>query len=128
MTDVRDAYSEACKQATTNQGLDPVVERLTAEKIVHVVEQTGGFTMVLTTRVEGGVFGVTADSDDPKPYLVCFYAGDDWDQGEQEVEHWFGLSLDDVVARIRTRKPEPWCNHDPVAVVNGVCECGERVA
>lgn len=22
---------------------------------------------------------------------------------------------------------EPWCNHDAVAVVNGVCECGEHV-
>lgn len=23
--------------------------------------------------------------------------------------------------------PEPWCNHDAVAVTNGVCECGVRV-
>jgi hypothetical protein len=22
---------------------------------------------------------------------------------------------------------EPYCNHDPAAVHNGVCECGERV-
>jgi hypothetical protein len=24
--------------------------------------------------------------------------------------------------------PEPWCNHDAVAVVDGVCECGMRVS
>src|SRR5574341_462468 len=23
---------------------------------------------------------------------------------------------------------EPYCNHDPVAVIDGVCECGEQVA
>ena len=22
---------------------------------------------------------------------------------------------------------EPWCNHDPAAVTNGICECGETV-
>lgn len=21
---------------------------------------------------------------------------------------------------------EPWCNHDPVAVIDGVCECGDE--
>ena len=24
--------------------------------------------------------------------------------------------------------PEPWCNHDAVAVVNGICECGAKIS
>ena len=30
-------------------------------------------------------------------------------------------------APVIVQSAEPWCNHDAVAVVNGVCECGVRL-
>ena len=96
-----DKYDAACKGATTEQGLDPVVARF-SEGYDFAVEQTGGFTMVATVRVPAGVVGITADSDDDKPYLVAFYAGDDWDQGEQEQSWMAGLDLAGVAAYVDT--------------------------
>jgi hypothetical protein len=98
--EVIDAYDAACKQATTSQGLDPVVARLEAERLVVDVEQTGGFTMVATVKVPAGTVGITADSDDDRPYLVAFYPGQDWDQGEQEREWKAGLDLDAMAALV----------------------------
>lgn len=39
------SYAAACKQATTDQGLDPIVAALADAGVSHFVEQTGGFVM-----------------------------------------------------------------------------------
>jgi hypothetical protein len=79
-------YEAACREATTNQGLDPVVEALTAMGIPHAVEQTGGFTMAVTVKFHraigggDGTFAITCDVT----YLLGFYAGTTWEDGEHE--------------------------------------------
>ncbi len=40
-------YDQACKQAATNQGLDPIGALLTEAGIPWNLEQTGGFVMVI---------------------------------------------------------------------------------
>ena len=48
-------YEEACIEATTHQGLDPIVDTLRAAGIPHAVDQTGGFCMVVNVPLnEGG--------------------------------------------------------------------------
>lgn len=56
-------YEERCQEATTAQGLDPVVERLTAEAIPFIVEQTGGMCMAVTAKRDGYIFLVTDEGD-----------------------------------------------------------------
>jgi hypothetical protein len=34
---------------------------------------------------------------------------------------------DGTRAEVKMVSREPWCNHDPAAVRNGICECGARV-
>jgi len=40
-------YSEKCEEATTAQGLRPIMQLLDDKNISYSVEQTGGFTMVI---------------------------------------------------------------------------------
>lgn len=108
------SYAERCRRASTNQGLDPVVERLHLETIHYEVEQTGGFTMVVVVPTPGGVYGITADTLDPK-YLLCWYENDDWQEGRGESAVWEEQTLDQLVAHITsetvTIPPHPEENH-----------------
>jgi hypothetical protein len=106
--DFADRYEANCTDATTRQGLDPMVARLTREGIEHQVEQTGGFTMVLTVTTRGGIVGVTFDPNayDPQPnsWIVGYYPGETWLTGEIDYDTmaiFTGLSEDDAVAKIR---------------------------
>jgi len=44
-------YEQACKQAATNQLLDPITDVLSAAGIPHEVEQTGGFVMLVCVPI-----------------------------------------------------------------------------
>jgi hypothetical protein len=98
-------YEDRCKWAATNQGLDPIVERLTAEGIDHEVEQTGGFTMVVTVAVPSGTVAVTADTEG---YAMGFYPGRTWHDGPTEDSDdptdAFDQTLDQVVAAVRSHQ------------------------
>lgn len=92
-----DHYAARCAEAATRQGLDPVVGALSAVGIECDVEQTGGFTMVVTVRHPGGVVAVIDDGG----YLVGAYPGTAWDDGDSDLaSHTFGLTLDQMVATV----------------------------
>jgi hypothetical protein len=99
-----DPYAARCAAAATAQGLDPVVDALTAAGIESVVEQTGGFTMVVTVRHDGGTIAITADGDDPATYLIGHYPGDTWDEGtDEEIEHAYDQPQAEIVSAAATR-------------------------
>jgi hypothetical protein len=93
-----EGFGDACRNATTEQGLDPVVEALTAAGIGSDVEQTGGLTMVVTVKALYGTFGVTAETDGY--YVLGWYPGTSWDD-DRENATFTELRLADLVEQIR---------------------------
>lgn len=115
-------YDAACRRAATNQGLDPIVSRLRAERIPAQIEQTGGFCMTVGIYHEADM-----DEDGPRPYLwitttsewgenadpdawvVCEYQWDDSDEAENlgrvldrtPFDQYRGNTADDAVRLIR---------------------------
>lgn len=75
-------YEHRCRRAARDQGLDPVCEVLKETGIDHVVDQTGGFCMVVRVPVPDGTawYGITAG--DRHGYLVCRYADADDTDGK----------------------------------------------
>lgn len=64
------SYDEACAHAAIDQGLRPMVSRLTLEKISFRVDQTGGFTMVIFVPVANGKeIGITKEDG----WFLCLY-------------------------------------------------------
>lgn len=99
-------YAESCERAIADQGLRPMIERLRAEGIDHHVEQTGGFTMVITAPTRGGTVAVTNDRvpNGPDAWLVGYYPGDTWYSGEvdyDELPNFTELTEDQAVAKVR---------------------------
>lgn len=75
------SYEEAVAQATTDQGLDPVIAALRAEFPNVEAEQTGGFVMVATVRcADGGWVGIT-ESDADEFLVVGYLYGEGEDEG-----------------------------------------------
>lgn len=65
-----DDYIAACRQAATDQGLDPMAARLTADGVPHEVAQTGGFCMVIEVPTSGeGFISLTRENDPDEPPL-----------------------------------------------------------
>lgn len=104
-------YEEACRWAITEQGLDPIIDRLTTERIYHYVEQTGGFCMVATVPLgDGSQLGITASEresekrSDPR-YLLVYYPTDDAtpDPGLSQKMDGDDLTTDETVALVRKR-------------------------
>lgn len=91
-------YDERCKAATTDQGLDPVIEALTAAGIPHGLEQTGGFTMAVTVETPTGTFAITNDDG----YLLGHYPGGLWETSEGDAIYSYDLSLAEIVERVRS--------------------------
>lgn len=93
-------YDARCVTATTEQGLDPVVARLSAEGFPVQVNQTGGFTMVatVTDSRDGRVFGITYYGPG---FLLCEYPSMAFANGEEEHDYRTEVSLDEIVARLR---------------------------
>lgn len=94
-------YDDACRKATTDQGLDPVLAALRAADIDHGLEQTGGFTMVVTVLAPNGTFAITNDGG----YLLGYYPGDTWensyDGGREDADYSPNITLDEIIERIR---------------------------
>ena len=82
------SYLDACDAAATAQGLDPITTALADNGVVATVEQTGGFTMVLTVTADDGTYGVTRADDqaDSDRLQVVFYPGSSFYDGEHEDE------------------------------------------
>ena len=94
MTDLT-GYAAACERAATNQGLDPLTALLNRHGIPHVVEQTGGFTMVVRVtigdagdgdRSSDGPGGHICINADGAPWLACFYPQDEWYQAGDSTD------------------------------------------
>lgn len=99
-------YDATCAAATTRQGLDPVVARLTAEGIDHAVEQTGGFCMVVVARPagpDGPAVPVASDGmDADHPYGSSVYPPGMWEEGcYEDATHYLDADLDGLVRIIR---------------------------
>jgi hypothetical protein len=90
-----DAYEQTCRDTVTRLGLDPIVERLAAEGIGHTVEQTGGFTMVVTVPVKDATMAITHDGT----VMVGFHPGNSWQQSHEEIWVEF-TNLDGMVELI----------------------------
>jgi hypothetical protein len=91
-------YDEQCKAATTDQGLDPVIEALTAAGIPHALEQTGGFTMAVTVEAPSGTFAVTKDDG----YMLGHYPDGLWETAEGDAAYSYDLALAEIVERVRS--------------------------
>lgn len=118
-------YEAACRNATTNQGLDPIVALLAAEGLPCEVEQTGGFCMVAYVRPtpEGPHLGIT-EADEPAiaqdedgayyeldRYLIVHYADLDDCEGtilvpDAPLAHVLDYVSGYVRGFIRTNSPE----------------------
>jgi len=102
-------YDAICKEAATRQGLDPMIERLTAEGIKHYVAQTGGFTMVLYAHADdGSIFGMVNDwiiDDESRPWMIGTAVQDEHgnydDTSGEDLDNYQQLSTDEVVALLR---------------------------
>lgn len=106
-------YEERCRQAASDQGLDPVHDVLTREGFKPQFLQTGGFTMVLEAYSDPSILvHITQDSageepygDDPgsqPTYLICAVRPYTEEAGEEvEVAHQYGVSLEDVPNQVR---------------------------
>jgi hypothetical protein len=82
-----DRYAASCAAAATAQGLDPITAALAAAGVAYDVEQTGGWVMAVTVPVPAGVFALTAESTDPdRPYVLGFFPGNSWHDGEADPE------------------------------------------
>ncbi|WP_251153673.1 hypothetical protein [Cellulosimicrobium sp. Marseille-Q4280] len=92
-------YTAAGATAATTQGLDPVIAALTAAGITAVVENTGGWTMVATVTVPGGVAAIIEDGTDL--YAVSQYRGDAWREGEEEYGYRVVTGTEAMVAEVR---------------------------
>jgi hypothetical protein len=90
-------YTDRCVAAATAQGLDPVVDALTAAGLPVELEQTGGFTMVATVRSLSGVVTVTDDDG----YSVARFTGTSWDDGDCAETYTFGLDLAAMLDTVR---------------------------
>lgn len=91
-------YDEKCAAATKAQGLEPVMDALEEARVVHGVEQTGGFCMAVTVPQLGGTWAIVKDG----AYICVWYPGDTWREGPAEdgVEHE-AESLEELVALVR---------------------------
>jgi hypothetical protein len=91
-------YDEACRRAAFRQGLNPVIRALTEAEIAFVVEQTGGFTMVVTVATPDGTYGITNDGG----YLLGFYPDLTWQRCERDdATYTYDMDLADLVEQIR---------------------------
>lgn len=79
--------------------LDPVVAALTEAGITAAVENTGGWTMVATVTVPGGVAAIIEDGTDI--YAVSQYRGDAWAEGTEEYGYRIVTGTDAAVAEVR---------------------------
>ncbi|MGH2684792.1 MAG: hypothetical protein ACRDJP_04920 [Actinomycetota bacterium] len=96
-------YEDACRDAATAQGLDPIAERLATEGIPYTVEQTGGFVMLIRIPLaEPTWLAVTASDDHPDDsrYLVRYH--DDAHEGTMLAwEESYDWPADQAVTAIR---------------------------
>lgn len=90
-------YDAACRKATTDQGLDPVIEALRAAGIPHELEQSGGYTMVVTVKVSEGMYAITNDGG----FLLGHYPGDSlYGVDEGDVMYSYDVTLDEMVEKL----------------------------
>lgn len=134
-------YELRCAEATTDQGLDPVIDTLKAAGLDVRAEQTGGFTMVACVYEAARphhYVGITEELHDQPGYLVVGYGPDGWQEGETLSET---ATLDDLEGLARgwlwpfdwpptEAGPNPFCtNRSSAGDACGACAgCQAEVA
>lgn len=123
-------YEQACKQAATDQGLDPITDELARAGIPHTVDQTGGFVMCINVPlVEGGrqwLYLTSPDDDgNGQPLILIGRYWDcegTWCDGSCDVpDEQYGLvHLNNVVRYVRREAarsplPCPYCDREEYA-------------
>ena len=89
-------YDKACKDAATRQGLDPVLAAFKEADVPCTLEQTGGFTMVVTVSCPEGTFAVIDDGG----YLLGMYPHTTWQDGTLDEPTHVTLPLPQIVEHI----------------------------
>lgn len=124
-------YQDACIDAATRQGLDPLTDELQRTQVPHRVEQTGGFTMVVVVPVRDGVIAVVNDGTFPSQPDVWFwgcYPGDTWTDGTEQPAAQGLANLDrltHIIAAARgTVTATERCELHPAYEPNNCPSCG----
>lgn len=141
-------YEARCREAATEQGLDPVIATLTAAGLLARAEQTGGFTMVACVYEPARphhYVGITLetsyyderDGTETNRYLVAGYGPDGWQDGETLSEDALLDELEGLARGWlwpfdwppREPGPNPFClNRSPAGDACGVCDgCAAEV-
>ena len=135
-------YDLACRQAATDQGLDPALDALRGAGLPVTVEQTGGFCMVLAVYAEDRRYVMVTtqaeyDGDGPG-WLVCQYpapedTGTRYESSDEPEREWQRVPTDRLARLVRDalRRPEPWCRDggaDGVTVGHMECQYPGRVS
>lgn len=95
-------YDEQCAHAAHAQGLTPVLERLTRERVTHRLDQTGGWTMVVAVPCPDGR-EVTVINDGPWLVTEYDYASEPDDEGfELLTSDDFEAAIRAIIERVRT--------------------------
>lgn len=99
-------YTQACEDAATRQGLDPITDALRAAGIPHVVDQTGGFTMCVHVPLDEGDTSYLYLTDDQGGVLIGRYWNcEDWhSEGEDTAPV---CALDEVAGIVRAHIADP---------------------
>jgi hypothetical protein len=113
---------------------EPWVKGTEGPKLGHALDHL--YDQDSTTEREGDsmrnveanalAYAQTRDSRFVDPSRVTV-TGDDMVTGIADEDSTPAFVKDDERLGWESREPEPWCNHDAVAVVDGVCECGAIV-
>ena len=91
-----DRYFDKIAAIASDQGLDPVIERLDAEEIDNFLDHDGGFLMVAFVGAGHGMrVGITVE--EPDGYLMCLCGDDEWDARSSVVV----ATLDEVIKTVR---------------------------
>jgi hypothetical protein len=90
------------------------------------------YTVKVTQRVTYFFEGVEAESEEQaEAYIQARLVDggvDELADYDEVMGEEYNVDLDSTDDDVKGRSDEPYCNHDAAAVVDGVCECGERVA
>jgi len=104
MSALRSEYLARCAEAATEQGLDPVVEALSAAGMTVEVEQTGGMVMVAYVYSADRTrwVGVTDEREGSGGYLVCVYGrGCTCSRGREWEILTYDADLEDLAVWVR---------------------------
>ena len=103
MSALRSEFLARCAEAATAQGLDPIVETLSAAGMAVEVEQTGGMVMVAYVYSADRTrwVGITDELGGSGGYLVCVYGAGASDVDQDGEVLTYDADLEDLAVWVR---------------------------